>query len=311
MRMSKILIPIFLLLLSGTIGVGIIQAEETLTRFPVTDLRGADRIGNSSDKTSEGVPEPENSSAGMEVKQAKTPITIKTKSSPPKVSPNDEAEGDSTAPVADENSKETKKVWLPANFRLRITELHNTHAAVMQNSNSISPDERKKLLDDLRAKRDALEKDVEVSRESIRENAKTLREQFRATKIEREEVARRVAAHAKGLHMVTRYEAAIGRLAHIINRLESRTKKMEEEGYDTSEVVPVIEEAKNMLVESRIMLKELEAMYEELLVSDHPQETAREAEDTAAKLREQLSQIKKSIVTPSGKVIIRDIKKPV
>ena len=195
---------------------------------------------------------------------------------------------------------------------LKRAVFHDAAMNIIQNIRSAAPEERKDLIDELRANRETIQTEILSMRLSIRGNAQELRENFRETVIlkwsmDNGSVAYRriVVAHGKGLRMLNRFRSAMARFDHILGRLESRVDKLEARGVDTSAVIPLIEEAKNMSIENEVKMEKLKAKYESLLKGENLQGIAKEAraiaktlkteiENLHAKLREIVDEIKQA-----------------
>lgn len=216
-------------------------------------------------------------------KQAAPALTIKTKSSPPVKSPDGGVGGTESSDSA--------------NLITGEEQAKTEGKGIIKRDNGGSSLEEIKIVKDRETQK--------LLRAQFKESIKTAKDEGDVRKI-----GSIAVAHAYGMRVANRFQAAIARLENIINRLESRTAKLKAEGYDISEVVPVIEEARNMLAESKAKLVEIEALYEELLASDNPREVAKEAAAKTKELKNDLSLVMQKVVTPSGQTIVRNIKRP-
>jgi len=174
-----------------------------------------------------------------------------------------------------------------------VRAFHDAAMNIIQNIRSAAPEERKNLIDELRANRGTFQTEILSMRLSIRENAKELREnfivQYRETDFNF--LSRIAVAHGKGLRMINRFRSATVRFEHILGRLESRVQKLETRGVDISSVIPTIEEAKNMRVENEATLEILKAKYESLLLGENPRGVAEEARAIATELKAEIENL--------------------
>ena len=171
-------------------------------------------------------------------------------------------------------------------------DFQETQMNIIRNIRSAAPEERKSLIDELKAKREAFQTEIVSMNLSIRENAKGLRDNFRETvriKWSRDNgsvVYPRIAnAHGNGLRMLNRFRSAMARFDHILSRLESRVEKLEVRGVNVSSVIPLVEEAKNISVENAAKLEQLKAKYESLLLGENVKGVAEEARAIATELK--------------------------
>ena len=118
-------------------------------------------------------------------------------------------------------------------------DFQETQMNIIRNIRSAAPEERKSLIDELKAKREAFQTEIVSLNLGIRENAKGLRDNFRENvsatigHVDHGKTARIAVAHGKGLRMINRNRSAISRFDHILGRLESRVKKLEVQGVPT------------------------------------------------------------------------------
>ena len=155
-------------------------------------------------------------------------------------------------------------------------------------TSTTTQEERKQIKDQLQARRMEIKENAKELRENLRETAKEMRDQFREKVKDARTRVRIAAAHARGLALALRYKAAIARFGHILERLESRTQKLQDRGIDVSSVTPLIEEAKNMQVEAEAKLEELKAKYEELLQGDDPKKVGELAKEIALEIKQEI-----------------------
>lgn len=193
-------------------------------------------------------------------------------------------------------------------------EFRQLRIRALQDIKSASPEEREKIINELKENRKALRENAQVLRQNIRESAQELRNNLRKRNrvalvgfgsFSVSKRAHIAAAHGRGLRMLNRFRSAITRFDHILGRLESRTAKLEARGGDVSLVIPLIEESKNMIVENEAKMEELKAKYESLLEGENPRGVGEEAraiakelkaeiENLQAKLREIVDEIKQA-----------------
>jgi len=184
-----------------------------------------------------------------------------------------------------------------AGIKQKETEFHDASKNTIRNIRAAAPEERKNLIDELRASRGTFQTEIVSMNLKIRENAKELRENFRenvgttGADWDYKRTARIAAAHGKGLRMLNRFRSAMSRFDHIIGRLESRAEKLEARGYQVDsffDVFTSIEEAKNIQLENEVKLEELKAKYESLLGGENPQGIGNEAREIARELKTEI-----------------------
>ncbi|MDP2926838.1 MAG: hypothetical protein Q8N65_01730 [bacterium] len=174
---------------------------------------------------------------------------------------------------------------------------HDEQTSAIQNLKSATaPEERKNFINELRANRGIFLTEIVSVNLGIRENAKELRDNFRFLKIDTADGNRIALAHGKGLRMLNRFRSAMARFDHILGRLESRIEKFEAQGIDVSSTILLIEEAKNMSVESEAKMEELKTKYESLLLGENVGGVAKEARAIATELKVEIENLRAIII---------------
>lgn len=180
-----------------------------------------------------------------------------------------------------------ERTELQAQIKSDLQSFQTEARTLLRDLADATPEERKEAMQDLREGREELRQQARELRDNLRDTAKERRDAFREKFHDARESARVAAAHGKGLRMLNRFRAAITRFTHITERLESRREKMEERRIDTSSVVPLIEEAKNMRTQAEATMEELKAKYESLLDGERTGGISEEARAIAQTLKKE------------------------
>ncbi len=183
---------------------------------------------------------------------------------------------------------QTQKEDILQNIQRKKIMFQQETKTVLRNINNLGKENRQKAKEELQAKRETLLNETTALRQNLKEGAKDMRDNFKEKVKSPKQRALIASAHGKGLRMINRYRSAVARFDNILQRLETRVEKMENNGVDVSSIVPLIEEAKNMGVQNKAKLEELKAKYESLLSGENTQGAGKEAGQIAKELKSEI-----------------------
>jgi len=193
-----------------------------------------------------------------------------------------------------EENRETKQEiqniredWQNANFLIEKNKnLLQTSLDGLKFKN-IAPEQKEEIKRELKEKREQVQKEIKNLRQENLEKEKELRQNLKFNISDLKTRTKVSAAYGKGLKMINRYRAVTYRFKNIIDRIESRVQKMEKQGIDISEIIPLIEEAKNINTLNELKLEEMKEKYSLLLEGKNLEEISKQSRQIAEEIKKE------------------------
>jgi Skp family chaperone for outer membrane proteins len=158
---------------------------------------------------------------------------------------------------------------------------------------------RAEVMERVEAKRETVRERVEQKRAEIQQRMEERKEQMATRAAERRQ---RLAERKKALvrkffsRMYRRFQAAVSRMERIADRIESRLGKMENRGIDVTTLRSDLAGARDDIGVAEGMLQGLEEKVEEALSSDDPKTAFEEVRDIVHETRAMLKEIHRKLV---------------